>query len=118
MIAGRGIIQPHPQSCAKLLNHCGIAARIQIMDDPSNGVKWEVVDAKHPYIVFNVFHMLLMRLRCKDGLEEPPPIVNLVNVTTFLKGSNSVTHYWNFLWAVLNFLTAMGCKLPVSITHL
>jgi hypothetical protein len=52
--------------------------------------------------------MLLMRLRCKDGLEEPPPIVNQANVTNFLEGSNGFTNYWNLLWAVLNFLDHNG----------
>jgi hypothetical protein len=74
MIAGRGVIQPHAQCHAKLLRHRGIEARNQISDDLSNRVEWDMVDAKPPYKVLDVSHVLLMRLRCMDGLEEPPPI--------------------------------------------
>ncbi len=103
MMARRGIAQPHPQSRAKHIQHHRIAARIWISNNLSNGVEWDVIDAKSPYKVLNVFHMLLMRLRCKDGLEEPSPILNLANVANGLEGSSGFTHYQNFLWAVLNF---------------
>ena len=41
-----------------------------------------------------------MRLRRKNGLEEPTPIVNLAYVTNFFKSSHGFTHDRNLFGAI------------------
>jgi hypothetical protein len=57
-----------------------------------------------PDKVVNMANVLLMGFGCKDSLEEPPPVMNLVDVPNFLKGGNGLAHDWNFFWAVLYLL--------------
>ncbi len=49
-------------------------------------------------------NMLLVRFRCKYGLEKPPHVVNLANMLNFLEGRDGRTHDQNFIGTVLYFL--------------
>ncbi len=40
----------------------------------------------------------------KDGLEEPPSIMNLADVPNFLKGRNGLVQNRKFLWPILDLL--------------
>jgi hypothetical protein len=59
---------------------------------------------KMPDKVIDMANVLMMGFGCKDSLEEPPPVMNLADVTSFLKGGNGLAHDWNFFWAVLYLL--------------
>jgi hypothetical protein len=56
--------------------------------------------------------MLLMRFRCKNGLEEPSPVVHLAYVLDLLESCHGFTHDGNLLRAIHDLLDCDG----VSVT--
>ncbi len=73
----------HPQELTRTESHANgyIASRNGEGDQPSDLVEWDIVDAKSPNKVIDVGNMLLMRLGCEKGFEEPTAIVNLNNLS-------------------------------------
>ncbi len=76
MVAGWGVVQPHPMPHPKFFGHSQITAWDCVCNDLSDGIQWDEVHAKLPDKVVDMANMLLVKFRCKYGLEKPPFVVN------------------------------------------
>jgi hypothetical protein len=71
----------------------------------------DIVNAKMPDKLINVADVLLVGLRGQECFEEPPAIVDLVDVAKLCKQHNTLAHDGGFARSVVDLLDADGASI-------
>ncbi len=103
MVAHNCVVKPH-QKATKHIFHGIVAAGDGLGNRASDLVQGNIVDAKVPDKVFDIVNVFLMGLGGKEGFEKPLAIMDLMNFSHLCKGSDALSHDWDFPWAIMNLL--------------